>query len=478
MRNLLSALCILWLAGAASAAPVTITLTPGWNAVGFQYARLTTLDVPSQVAGAVFYDGAAYRPVELTLTGLNSGDGLRRGLWVYANAAATLTYDGTDEGAHQLPLRPGWNLVSVPVSAPLAVPQLMALLNGQNVPLGNVLLTRFYENGSIPVDPLAGGQVRPGRTYWIYANSPVSLGWPGSGPPPASSPLPSPVETWQLSSYLIGRTSHVDEGQGTVLMPNVIRRPDGTWRMYYNLSQKDDDRIRYADSSDLNTFVAQGTSLRTSASDEALLGGSSVVRLPDGRWRMYFRASPRVDSGPPQYSIRSAVSTDGGEFTREGVRIGIDAASQFELVGHGSVYELPAGGYGLIFSGNLKGDKSASDLFLATSTDGLSWGNFKLLYDGWHDPTVVKHEGRYYMYANYLASGTGRALSTDGVTWPAAPDAVQFVDEAGARFGLGKGIGDVGALSTSEGLRLFSNFQSLGEGVGGPTTDIVGWKLK
>jgi len=480
MRKLIFIMTLL--TGLAQAAPVTVTLTPGWNPVGFQYSRLNSLTVPPQVAGAVFYDGTAYRPIDLTVDGINTGEGPRRGLWVFASAAATLTYDGVDEGVRQLPLRAGWNLVSLTTLNVLGGPDLTVQLNGRNVPFGNVLLPRFYENGSTPVDPTAGGQLRPGRTYWIYANAAATLGWGGTGgPPPISSPLPSPIETWQFANYLIGRRAGVDPPQGSTIMPNVIRRPDGTYRMYYNLSAPDNHRIRYADSADLSSFVFQGTALQGSAdptNDENLLGGPSVVRLPDGRYRMYYRCSPRVESGPPLYTLRSAISADGGEFTREGVRIGIrpaDPTSQFELAGHGSFYELPSGGYGCIFSGNLAGDRSASDLFLATSPDGLTWGNFKLLYDGWHDPVVVRHDGRYYMYANYLTSGTGRAVSADGVTWPERPDAVQFVDEAGTRLAGGEGIGDVGCVSTPTGLRLFSNFA---DGSGGPIVDIVGWRLR
>lgn len=233
-------------------------------------------------------------------------------------------------------------------------------------------------------------------------------------------------------------------------MSDVVQLPDGRLRMYYGWSgppsspgRPPTTGIKSASSKDGKTWTVESGFRLQGASDakdrESLISGPSLVKLADGRWRMYYQSSPQGQQGKaPAFHIRSAISSDGLSFTREaGVRIEIapySTATGLTLAGHGTSYYIAADGtYVGIFSGNLGPNTQPSDLVMATSTDGLTWGNFKKLYQGWHDPIVVKTAEGYKMYATYLVEKQGVAVSSDGLTWPAQMTDITMQDELGNR---------------------------------------------
>ena len=182
----------------ASVGPVSVSLNSGWNGIGFQAASLTALNSNASVAGMAYYDNGAYQIGSFTQSDINAGEGTRRGFWVFATAATSFSYSGSDAGAVSLNLRSGWNLVAFPGSASIPGSALTCRRGGQTVPLGSVLLSSFYQigpSGNTVVDVLAGGSCQPGRAYWVYALDVVTLGY-GSGTPsptPAASPSPTPT---------------------------------------------------------------------------------------------------------------------------------------------------------------------------------------------------------------------------------------------------------------------------------------------
>lgn len=100
-----------------------------------------------------------------------------------------------------------------------------------------------------------------------------------------------------------------------------------------------------------------------------------VLKLPDGRWRMYYQNSQ---------VIKSAISTDGLKFTDEpGTRIDAkESGFNLESVGAQSTTILPDGSYVMLYRGTINQPYQTTDklpnqntqlYFWATSKDGLTF---------------------------------------------------------------------------------------------------------
>lgn len=276
------------------------------------------------------------------------------------------------------------------------------------------------------------------------------------------------TETWILKGYAVGKNAGNESGG--VSMADVILLDNGNYRMYYDQMSF----IKYAESSDGVSWTIKGTVLQGSSdpSDrEYSVKGPSVLKLPDGRYRMYYQSGPQNQPmEEPKYHVRSAISQDGVNFTIEGVRIeisSVDSSSPLKLAGHGTYFIASDGTYVGIFSGNFKDEMGPSELVMATSSDGLTFGNFRMLYEDWHDPIVIKVSSGYRMYATYLLEEQGTALSSDGLTWPSQMTQVSFVDSSGNILTEGEqGVGDFGGVLQPSGtVRLFSNYGNPSENI-------------
>lgn len=289
---------------------------------------------------------------------------------------------------------------------------------------------------------------------------------------------PSSGEVWEFKNYCVGEKIGNEARPGTVLMPNILQLDGGGYRMYYNKSEYGKDQIKYAESTDGLNWTVKGVIMQGSSNPQDrtfILGGPSVVKV-DGGYRMYYRCAPAHDRGvPPKLHIRSAFSTDGINFKEEGIRIeikSVDPSSPLDLAGHGAFYRVKDGTFAAVFSANADA-RQPSDLYSATSKDGIVWENFKKLYTGFHDPTVVIKDGKYYLYAMYLHFYHARAISEDGVNWPAQMEKILMTDSTGVDLTTARaGVGDFGAgLSPSGEIRLYTNY-------GNPSSDIVVFELK
>ncbi len=173
----------------------TVALQAGWNPVGLSCQQVASLNAP-QAVGIATFNGTTYNLANCDVASLNAGDAGRRGLWVFATSAGNLTYAGGDDdrGAF-LNLQAGWNMVSgaclvnVPASSWTA----------QGVALNSVLLPNAFEMapGSAPtaINLFAGGQLRPGFVYWIFASRAIRVSWTATTPSPGATPTPTPTPT-------------------------------------------------------------------------------------------------------------------------------------------------------------------------------------------------------------------------------------------------------------------------------------------
>lgn len=243
------------------------------------------------------------------------------------------------------------------------------------------------------------------------------------------------TETWTLKGYAVGKDAGNESGG--VSMADVILLDNGNYHMYYDQMSSAGFVIKYAESGDGVSWTVKGTVLLGSSdpSDrEYSVKGPSVLKLPDGRYRMYYQSGPQNQPlEEPKFHVRSAISQDGVNFTSEGVRIeisSVDSSSPLKLAGHGTYFIASDGTYVGVFSGNFKDEMGPSELVMATSSDGLTFSNFRMLHEDWHDPIVIKVSGGYKMYATYLLEEQGIALSSDGLTWPSQMTQVSFVDSS------------------------------------------------
>ena len=178
-HSLFLTLLALLLVSPGQAVTVSVPLNPGWNAVGIEGSPVSLLNAPSQVNGMAWLEGTSYHTGPLTA----SQAGLRRGFWVFANAATAFSYTASDTVASSLTLQPGWNLVAFPATRPVPGANLQCRIPGEGGPvaLDQVLLPSFVEiqpdNRYVDVDVSTGGSLRPGRAYWVYALFAVTMSY-------------------------------------------------------------------------------------------------------------------------------------------------------------------------------------------------------------------------------------------------------------------------------------------------------------
>lgn len=287
-----------------------------------------------------------------------------------------------------------------------------------------------------------------------------------------------PSEKWVLKGFAVGE--QVGNEYGNTIMADVIRLDNGTYRMYYGHSlgvifsgnvptANWTTSIKYAESEDGINWVVKGTILEGDSnpkSREYIISGPSVLRLPDGRYRMYYFASLRQEVGEtPQLSIRSAISDDGVNFTKEGITIDVspyDKTTDLKLAAHGTYFIAEDGTYVAIFSGDFTNEEGPSDLKMATSEDGLVFSNYTTLYKDWHDPIVIKTNDGYLLYATFFLDKYGMAFSPDGLNWPQEMTDIILVDSDGDILTpASSNVGDLGGILISENkTRLYANYGS------------------
>ncbi|MBK7131192.1 MAG: T9SS type A sorting domain-containing protein [Crocinitomicaceae bacterium] len=260
----------------------------------------------------------------------------------------------------------------------------------------------------------------------------------------------------------------------------------GTYYMYYTtkFAATNEDAIAYATSTDLETWVIQDTIMTgssTTTDPEYVLGGARVIKLTSGQYRMFYRCAPQyIPPAEPQYHIRSAISNDGINFTKEGVRISNEfftAGSYFTHVGHSEFYFDQGGNVSALLTGKDTTMSSGPDkIYTAVSFDeGLTFSNFTPLFDNSHDPVVIEDSsGVWHAYFTYLDEGFRTSTSTNGVVWTSPADTIYFMqDETTLTESSYPKIADLGAAVADDGtIYIYSNYAT----VLGPWTNIA-WYL-
>lgn len=176
------------------------------------------------------------------------------------------------------------------------------------------------------------------------------------------------------ASFVAEAGARLPDGSG---MPRVVANPSGGWRLFFSSG----GGIKSAVSPDGLTFTIE-SGVRVTQEAAGFTGttvsattGPTVIRLADGRYRMYFSDLPRPGDPPGGHRIKSAVATDQLTWTVDpGIRIGPGAPVLTESAEHPFALANPDGSMTLYY-GKFTGGGSASPegLYQSTSTDGLTF---------------------------------------------------------------------------------------------------------
>ena len=186
--------------------------------------------------------------------------------------------------------------------------------------------------------------------------------------------------------------ARLPDGSG---MPRVIANPVGGWRLFFISGSG----IRSATSTDGVTFTVEA-GFRITAEAAAFAGtttagavsGATVIRLADGRYRMYFSDLPRPGDPPGRHLIKSAVSSDQLAWTVEaGVRLGPGAPVLTDSSEHPFALVNPDGSVTLYYGKFDAGTSGKTEgTYQSTSPDGLTFQEETLdVYFG-NDPDALR----------------------------------------------------------------------------------------
>jgi len=244
-----------------------------------------------------------------------------------------------------------------------------------------------------------------------------------SPPPPAGGPYLHRVLsatstdglTWTADNRVLLEHASV---------PCAIVTPEGNVRLYYVDASQTPETTNCAESTDGGaTFKVLGLTIANRSALKAL--DPSIVRLSDGRYRLYFYGPMVQDpGGTGSHSIYSAISADGVAFTQEQ-----EVFSYNGLVDPDVFQVSKRSWYMFVFS------LADAKTVLAKSTNGTTFRYSKrnLGLDNWGTTAPVKigtHRWRLYAFNQRGQQTIGSFSSRNGLKWK---------QEAGVRLTAGAG---------------------------------------
>ena len=207
-------------------------------------------------------------------------------------------------------------------------------------------------------------------------------------------------------------------------VPYIYRLKDGRFRLYYCSA----GGILSAISSDgLNFEKEAGVRIAPSGGQESMVCDATIVELPDGRIRMYYKgASGQGGPGQALHKVFSAVSQDGLNFEKEGLRIDSESTGDGGWASVPEAIKLPDGRVRIYYVSN--DPEAEGGIMSAVSQDGLSFQKEPgARLKGFVDPAVIiLPNGKYLLLAVVLPEVAERRgirvgiysfISDDGLTF-------------------------------------------------------------
>ncbi len=134
---------------------------------------------------------------------------------------------------------------------------------------------------------------------------------------PETNTIPlEPIVNPLLFSWQKDSGSRIVDGS----VPFIHKVKEGKMRLYYC---KDNTILSAVSSNGLAFTTESGVRMAAGTGFESQVCDPTIVNLPDGKMRMYYKGADTMNPGPGQsiHKIYSAISSDGLTFQKEGLRI-------------------------------------------------------------------------------------------------------------------------------------------------------------
>jgi hypothetical protein len=224
----------------------------------------------------------------------------------------------------------------------------------------------------------------------------------------------------------------------------ILRLSDGRVRMF-SISQ---GGIASLISSDEGvTFTEEGMRITAGQAGLGQLSGPGIVRLSDGRWRMYFSELDVPGAAIVPLPMKSATSSDLLTWTMDaGVRVG-PGATLSGSAAHPAAVVNTNGSVTVFYFRN-----ADTRLWAATAADGLAFTSETPVLSQAADPDVVTLPGGgWRMYYNWFDSTTGYTLSSArAMSSLSAVDLRVVMPPGGGRQGGSQQLAGPGGIGLSE----------------------------
>ena len=189
-----------------------------------------------------------------------------------------------------------------------------------------------------------------------------------------------------------------DEGSRIVdgSVPFIHKLSDGRVRLYYCK----DKGILSAISEDGLIFTKeQGIRISSGTGFESQVCDPTIVDLPDGKIRMYYKGANSQNPGPGQsiHKIYSAISSDGLTFQKEGLRIDSETNGDNGWASVPVAIILPDGRVRIYY---VTASEMEHGIGSAISSDGLNFVKEEgIRVPNLVDPALVKMNSKYIIFA-------------------------------------------------------------------------------
>jgi hypothetical protein len=249
-----------------------------------------------------------------------------------------------------------------------------------------------------------------------------------TGPVPEAPPEVMPEVESLSFSWQKDSAQRLEDGS----VPFVHKLEDGRVRLYYCNNKG----ILSAISKDGVTFTKEsGVRISPEAGFEVQVCDPTIIDLPDGKMRMYYKGASSLNPGPGQsiHKIFSALSSDGLTFQKEGLRIDSETNGDNGWASVPDAISLPDGRVRLYYVTAAHGEHGIGS---AISSDGLNFvKEAGLRVPNLVDPALVKIGERYVLFAASiderfaaLPKGIYYQESSDGLAFSEATAVFQSSD--------------------------------------------------
>ena len=205
-------------------------------------------------------------------------------------------------------------------------------------------------------------------------------------------------------------------------VPFVHKLKDGKVRLYYCSG---DEGILSSISNDGLIFVKeQGVRVSPGTGFESVVCDPTIVNLPDGKVRMYYKGADSQNPGPGKstHKIYSAISSDGITFQKEGLRIDSETNGDNGWASVPDAIILPDGQVRIYY---VTAAKMEHGIGSAISSDGLNFVKEEgLRIPNLVDPALIKINDKYVIFAasiderfSALPKGIYYTESSDGLNF-------------------------------------------------------------